>query len=541
VIKMKKVNLGKKLFHMANALAHGVRPKRFRCKFMAPGLTNYPGEDGNGEEMWYLPRDVMNAMQESFIGCPVVAEKKHDGSSTPEKFKDVAVGVVSDISTDKDGWDNADFIVWDEETLDLIEKGYNVSCAYNTIEYDPGGTLNAIDYDHEVKDAEYLHLAIVESPRQTGSRILTNALDSEDEGAIIFENSWGGKMSKFKLFPNGRVKLNSAENLGHWTKLKDREEIFSREVIETAEKYKGNPIPKSPYKIDNKGEVYKGNSKENVAPPGWEKTVEEMKGKPEIEEPFALAWWMKEKGYKPNEADIDKSWGEFKTSKKNEDEEVSELKKNITDAQKKIDELTKKNKEDEDMKKNGIDLKNAVIETPGGDVKLQDMLIAYEATKKIEGKLNMDSEYNGVKISAMYEAYKKNQEETEEEKKKKEEAAKKSEGETEEEKKKKEEEGKASKKNEDRKEALKSEGKTDEEIEGIMKSEVEAEEKERKEKEDELALKSAEEESEKAKTEATNKMNHFNSLADARNKKVEVKDSVLLTKSQRIKAARSEY
>lgn len=44
-----------------------------------------------------------------------------------------------------------------------------------------------------------------------------------------------------------------------------------------------------------------GISKEAVAPPGWEKTVEKMKDNPEIENPFALAWWMKEKGYKPSD------------------------------------------------------------------------------------------------------------------------------------------------------------------------------------------------------------------------------------------------
>lgn len=42
-----------------------------------------------------------------------------------------------------------------------------------------------------------------------------------------------------------------------------------------------------------------GLSYEAVAPPGWEKTVEDMKGDSDIDNPFALAWWMKSKGYKP--------------------------------------------------------------------------------------------------------------------------------------------------------------------------------------------------------------------------------------------------
>ena len=37
-----------------------------------------------------------------------------------------------------------------------------------------------------------------------------------------------------------------------------------------------------------------------VAPPGWEGTVKKMKNDKSIDNPWALAWWMKSKGYKPN-------------------------------------------------------------------------------------------------------------------------------------------------------------------------------------------------------------------------------------------------
>jgi hypothetical protein len=35
-----------------------------------------------------------------------------------------------------------------------------------------------------------------------------------------------------------------------------------------------------------------------VAPPGWEKTVKAMKKHDDIDNPYALAWSMKNKGYK---------------------------------------------------------------------------------------------------------------------------------------------------------------------------------------------------------------------------------------------------
>lgn len=40
---------------------------------------------------------------------------------------------------------------------------------------------------------------------------------------------------------------------------------------------------------------------EAKSPPGWEKTVEKMKDHKEIDNPFALAWSMKNKGDKPHE------------------------------------------------------------------------------------------------------------------------------------------------------------------------------------------------------------------------------------------------
>jgi hypothetical protein len=39
-----------------------------------------------------------------------------------------------------------------------------------------------------------------------------------------------------------------------------------------------------------------------VSPPGWDKTVEHMKDHPEIDNPWALAWYMKNKGDTPHYA-----------------------------------------------------------------------------------------------------------------------------------------------------------------------------------------------------------------------------------------------
>jgi hypothetical protein len=51
-----------------------------------------------------------------------------------------------------------------------------------------------------------------------------------------------------------------------------------------------------------------------VSPPGWGKTVEKMKKHTDIDNPFALAWSMKKKGYTPHYKEetevVDEKWGE---------------------------------------------------------------------------------------------------------------------------------------------------------------------------------------------------------------------------------------
>jgi len=51
-----------------------------------------------------------------------------------------------------------------------------------------------------------------------------------------------------------------------------------------------------------------------VSPPGWGDTVEAMKEHPEIDNPWALAWWMEDEGYEPHKvgkAALVEFWGAF--------------------------------------------------------------------------------------------------------------------------------------------------------------------------------------------------------------------------------------
>ena len=431
-----KIGFGKKILSMVNAVVHGTRPKTYSCRFMAPGLTNYLGENGK-PETWYLSREVMTSMQNSFIGCPVVAETKHEAGSVPEDF-DARVkkgdydGVITGVKTNaQDGWDYATFIVWDPEVQEQIEQdGFNVSCAFNTIESLPGGILNQVPYDAEVKKGEYIHMAIVGAPRQTGARIFLNNIDSKEPGAIMFNMNGKG----YKLFPKGKMnsviddarkaieggasleetvnkiaeerKLSGEEKIrlaAELTKKNAQSDIELKSLIEQAIDEKV-PLEEIVHRLDEKGinydriqaliqDIMKGRYiKKNVAPEGWEETIKGMKKHPEIDNPFALAWWMKDKGYKGNE-DLMESWKKF-------NEGGSEMKCNK--CGKLMSECN--------CNANEIDPEKAIIGTPDGDVPLKDMINAYQAAKKNSKKVmgknsaGADVEYEN---QDEYEEYKK--------------------------------------------------------------------------------------------------------------------------------------
>ena len=85
-----------------------------------------------------------------------------------------------------------------------------------------------------------------------------------------------------------------------------------------------------------------------VAPPGWEDSVKKMKKDKKIENPFALAWWMKNKGYTPstseqewfqnNNSESFKIWAKHYVSEAHEigTDEYKEYTKKVTPGQDEI-------------------------------------------------------------------------------------------------------------------------------------------------------------------------------------------------------------
>jgi dolichyl-phosphate-mannose--protein O-mannosyl transferase len=87
--------------------------------------------------------------------------------------------------------------------------------------------------------------------------------------------------------------LEDDTNLPEWVQSKI---TLAKEYIQSAADYITSEKAQSDSSTDKDLEAMKESVNE-VAPEGWEKTVLAMKKHKEIDNPWALAHWMKKKGY----------------------------------------------------------------------------------------------------------------------------------------------------------------------------------------------------------------------------------------------------
>jgi hypothetical protein len=150
-------------------------PKRYRAEFIEPGIINY---EDVGQGKVFVSRETLDRMRSSFIGKPVV-NAAHKDLSFEEAFKlsdedreSLADGIIYNCGWLPTGWGFADMIVWDLDTQKNIDqKKFSVSCAYQPTEAGINGKWHNFEYDEEVKNGVYTHMAIVNNPRYEGSKI----------------------------------------------------------------------------------------------------------------------------------------------------------------------------------------------------------------------------------------------------------------------------------------------------------------------------------------------------------------------------------
>ena len=165
---------------------NGGKGRFFRARFLQPGLVKY------SFGVCLLTKETIDKFVYKFVGCPVVVDHK---DVSDKNAKDIRVGVISKVDFDPfDAWYWCEGVIFDQEAIDLVNNGYNVSCQYEITQYatnEKKELHNGNEYDKEILDGAPEHLAIVKNPRYESAMIAVNAIDltaSNDRWITVHPN-----------------------------------------------------------------------------------------------------------------------------------------------------------------------------------------------------------------------------------------------------------------------------------------------------------------------------------------------------------------
>jgi Uncharacterized protein conserved in bacteria (DUF2213) len=169
-------------------------PREVDLKFIVPGLVRYEDlktSDGGSQPGDILvDKDFLDKIASTLKGKPIV-NWDHRYVDPKEFDKGTVQGIVTGEAyfDASDGWYHAPGLVWNKQTLQNIERGFSISCAYQPTAWDQTpGTLNKVPYLAKLKDGYYTHIAVVDSPRYEGATI------------ELRNSNKGGVMSLFSIF-----------------------------------------------------------------------------------------------------------------------------------------------------------------------------------------------------------------------------------------------------------------------------------------------------------------------------------------------------
>ena len=308
--------------------------KIIEIPLMTAGLCGY-GDRGN----IYISDSTMYSIMPKLLGMPVILT--HDGVQP--------IGEVVDVfqnPSDTDQW-KGKLAIRDTDVVDKLASGWGVSTAYKiTQETAQGGKWNNIDYDSEVLDVEWLHVAVVDNPRYTIAKdgVFLNSVIKKGE-------------PMFNLFKIKREKVLLNEDEKLFVKVGDEELELSdiiKKVSEEELKNKKN-FASDDMEVEINGEkicVKELIDRYNACKKNEEEKKEEVKEEEKKEE-------VKNEDKEEDKKDEDK--------KENEEEKVEEKKEEVKEEEEKKNEEEKKEEvkkeiEKKEEVKNSLEVKQAYLD-----------------------------------------------------------------------------------------------------------------------------------------------------------------------------------
>jgi len=150
---------------------------------MVGGLVGYTDVD---DGTYLLRKETLEKIIPSIVEKPLIVDHQE---VTKDNIKDISVGtVINSYYNSETGQFDCDIIVNDEEVYENIKNGNNkVSSAYKVTEFGEGGRYCGIEYDAEILNGYFTHLAIVENPRYPDAKILVNNFNNKGEDFMFFK------------------------------------------------------------------------------------------------------------------------------------------------------------------------------------------------------------------------------------------------------------------------------------------------------------------------------------------------------------------
>lgn len=213
-------------------------PKKYLVRHMNNGLAGYE------EEKILVSTEAMKRMCKSFDAKPVYVGHQ---SVDLEKIQEEAAGYVGRcFYNELDGWLWAEITVVSDEGHEAIKKGFSVSNAYLPTEWGLGGTCHDIEYNREVLNGEFTHLAIVPNPRYENAIVITpeefKAYQLDKKSVLEeLQNSKKGNNMLSKFFTTTKKEVASVEELENSSYTLDSGETISfGDMIKSVENAKKN-------------------------------------------------------------------------------------------------------------------------------------------------------------------------------------------------------------------------------------------------------------------------------------------------------------
>lgn len=132
---------------------------------MTPGVAEYALPDGKFR--LFISEDTIRNMGMTAAGRPMFVEHNEDFPKDRESLKELADGWITEsFFNEADGKHWFKFVLVSDNGIRAYQQGYGLSNAYDFKSIDDRkGRVNGMDYDFEVLDGEYTHVALEKNPR----------------------------------------------------------------------------------------------------------------------------------------------------------------------------------------------------------------------------------------------------------------------------------------------------------------------------------------------------------------------------------------